>query len=132
MATIDVNTNEVGAVLDGTAHETIMRFTLGRIGAYIDRALIWARSISPVLTGTFRSSFAYQTRRTPTGAEGLIWNTDTPGKVRVIEYGFPPARADLRGRAPRHVFAGTVDHMEQVLIADGARLTVELVREVSR
>lgn len=92
------------------------------------------RRVSPVLTGRYRASHQVSDAHTiaPGVVESEITNRDIPGKVRVIEFGFPPSRPELRGRAPRRVFQLGLEFGERQAIAQANALANDLINVTAR
>jgi hypothetical protein len=131
MAGIEITSR--GTLLDGRAAGVVgtqlRAWTQGTLRLLRDHA----RSIAPVLTGRYRQSITYRTRMVgANGVEGELSSTDVPGKTRVIEYGFPAARPDLRGRQGRFVFQKTAMHGAGLLNSQARVLETTLARELSR
>lgn len=120
-----------GVIFTGQA-PTVVRNEAGRwmIDALSDMRR-YAQGIAPVDTGAYRSSLTATPPRQVGGAiEAMLFSTDIPGKVKVIEFGFPAARPDLKGRAGVFVFRRTHDTFEGAIGAAarqlGARITLRL------
>lgn len=103
----------------------------------------YARSIAPVLTGTFRRSITVsRVRVVGSRMTAELYSTDVPGKVRVIEDGFEPrplARQPKsgptrmgRGRVGVRVFARTHLRVRGLIATQGERLASEVARELTR
>jgi hypothetical protein len=131
-----------GALLDGRAPRVVARVFRSWLQGALRFARDYARSIAPVLTGAYRRSLIFRTHLRAGLASGELYSTDIPGKVRVIEYGFPPrplARQPKsggvrmgKGRAARMVFHRTEQHTRGLFRTQARVLEAELVKELAR
>jgi hypothetical protein len=132
-----------GALLDGRAARVLARVLFHRVQGMTRFARDYGRSIAPILTGTYWRSLVFRTRPRGPLVEGTMYSTDVPGKVRVIEYGFPPRLKKrqpkktagpfrTKGREPRLVFHRTEQHMRGLFRTQTRALEVELARELSK
>ena len=126
-----VEIRQRGPLLDGRA-KTIVPATLRRwVQGTLRRMQAHARSIAPVLTGRYRTSLRYRTRVAGNIVEGTLYSDDVPGKVRVIEFGFPPRTPKHKGRVGRYVFKRTYDRYSGLLASQARVLKSDLVRDLS-
>jgi hypothetical protein len=124
----------------------------GRYPGLIDRRLrVWtqgvmrlgrdfARSIAPVLTGTFQRSIRYRTWVRKHRLDAEIYSTDVAGKVRVIEDGFPPRPLKRqpksggvrmgKGREGRKVFERTHARLNSLVRSQARLLEVQLAKDL--
>lgn len=128
MARVTVTEERRGVWLTGRVESVTRPAARVGLNRLLSKARQFARIIAPVLTGRYRASLLYKTDLTDYGASGELYSTDNPEKVRIIEYGFPPARPDLRGRRPRLVFTQTAAHYERVLADAGEDILLEIKR----
>lgn len=140
MAGVEVKSK--GAILDGrwpgVVDTRLRRWTQGVMRLGRD----YARSIAPVLTGTYRRSLRYRTalRRHVLTAE--LYSTDVPGKVRTIEDGFPPRPLKRqpkkgptrmgKGREGRKVFERTHARLNSLLRTQARILETQLAKDLTR
>lgn len=140
MAGLEVR--QKGALLDGRAPARIAGVFRSWLQGTMRFARDYARSIAPVLTGTYRRSIVFRTRIRARMLEGEMYSTDVAGKVRVIEDGFParplkrqPKSGGLRmgkGREGRKVFHRTEQHTRGLFRTQQRTLEVELARELAK
>jgi hypothetical protein len=132
-----------GALLDGRAPRVVARVFRSWLQGALRFARDYARSIAPVVTGTYRRSIIFRTRLRAGLVEGDLYSTDVPGKVRVIEYGFPPRLRKrqpktiagpfiTKGREARMVFHRTEQHTRGLFRTQARVLEAELVKELAR
>ena len=140
MAGIEVR--QRGVILTGQGGAVTARVLRRWLAGVFRVTRDYARGIAPVLTGRYRSSLIYRTHQRGAVVSGEMYSTDIPGKVRVIEYGFPPrplARQPKKGptrmgkgRKPVYVFRRTEQHTRGLFRTQTRLLETELARELTK
>lgn len=128
--TTGIEVRSRGHLLDGTAPVAVRRASRRWLQGTLTLVRDFGRSIAPVLTGRFKGSIRYRTRDGAGGVEGEVYSDDVPGKVKVIERGFPPARAGLKGRVGRYVFKRSFDRFHGLLASQEHVLVAEYQKEL--
>lgn len=150
MARAGIEVRAKGPLFDGRASRVVEQQTRKWLQGVLRYGRDYARSVAPVLTGTFRSSIVYRTRIGRAGIEGEVASGDVLGKVKVIERGFPArplARQTKKGAIPTDgsfgptlrygkgrkgvfVFRRTFSRMEGLFASQSRSLAADISKEL--
>jgi hypothetical protein len=137
-----IELKSTGALLDGR-YRTVVPATLRRwVQGVLEETKRYARLISPVLTGRYRRSHRYRTTARGWDVRAEMFSDDIPGKVRVIEDGFPPRplkrqpkRGPVRmgkGRKAERVYARSYTRMRGIYATQARLLESQLAKDLTR
>jgi hypothetical protein len=127
---IEISTT--GPLLDGRGTAAINRAVRRFVERGVHEARERMRLVAPVLTGAYRRSLRTRVVTRGMVTTGTIYSSDIPGKVRVIEHGFPPRRPGLKGRRPRHVFRAGLNRANEYVRQAGPTVTATIATELNR
>lgn len=146
MSTYKIDVRSRGALFDGTAPEKIQATMRRWLQGYLDYVKRTAQALARERaydTGRYMRGFRFETRVDRfLGLTGQLYNDDVPGKVNVIERGFParplarqPKSGGVRmgkGRKGTYIFQDTSDRTRGLVVPQSSMLGAELVRELGR